>query len=644
MSTAAPLQNLAAKLQAPSSSTHAGLLLQRKCACGSPTASLTGECAECKSKKFLQAKLTIGASNDPLEQEADRVADQVMAASAHPTVSGAPPRIQRFSGHANGEMDAAPASVDRVIAGSGRPLEPALRQDMEQRFGHNFSRVRVHSGVAAGQSARDVSANAYAVGQNIVFGAGRFAPGTHEGRRLIAHELTHVLQQSDTQDGSASEKSEQSTRFPIHSRPAPNAPSSSRRRLEFESSAHLHVARQQKPGSDSAAEPTPDESVEDKWKGTPVSEIMISLARHRVGFRIPQGILLGTVKTDLAVGKYEVTPDLAKQQWNIQGPGVKTGLRFDVDLTESSAQPWTLLYPAKLTLNVTSGVVDPKTAADLLKDPLFPYEDGGEAKPSGPVVGIDDYETIELVKATVAPTGSKVKDTPPYYKVKYRDKSERLLVYAELSPKMRAQLRPLFEKADEEFLLFAEQTFPMWWSIVGTVPLVQMPASGARPYIPKRVPLAPREPSTPVPAGELPAVPGAPGSKSGELKVPAGTVMSDAQAFTQARNARNTMVEAYNQMSKAKRSEIAAVTGGVNIETGQVAGGYNTGGRCAEDMVVERLGGDASKIRFSEAIRPRYGQQQQKVCLGCQGKYPKEQFPEGAIFEGSDPPMPKAGQ
>ena len=102
MSTAAPLQTLAAaKPKSLSTSTHAGLLLQRKCACGSPTASLTGECAECKSKKRLQTKLTIGASNDPLEQEADRVADQVLAAPAHPAVSGAPPRIQRFTGQAS---------------------------------------------------------------------------------------------------------------------------------------------------------------------------------------------------------------------------------------------------------------------------------------------------------------------------------------------------------------------------------------------------------------------------------------------------------------------------------------------------------------------------------------------------------------
>ena len=173
-------------------------LLQRKCACGAGASSLTGECEECSKKKMvgLQTKLRINEPGDAYEQEADRVADQVLAKPAHPDVSSAPPRIQRFSGQPSGQTGAAPASVDRVLAGPGRPLEPALRQDMEQRFGHDFSRVRVHSGAAAEQSAREVNANAYTVGHNIVFGAGRFAPGTHEGRRLIAHELTHVVQQS----------------------------------------------------------------------------------------------------------------------------------------------------------------------------------------------------------------------------------------------------------------------------------------------------------------------------------------------------------------------------------------------------------------------------------------------------------------
>ena len=173
------------------SPAHRGIL-QRKCACGG-SLGVSGICEECQGKR-LQRKLTIGASNDPLEMEADRVADQVLAAPEHAAVSSIAPRIQRFTGHSR-DAGIAPASVDRVLSGSGRPLEPALRQDMEQRFGHDFSTVRIYSGGAAEQSARDVSAQAYTVGQNVVFGAGRFAPGTHQGRRLIAHELTHVVQQ-----------------------------------------------------------------------------------------------------------------------------------------------------------------------------------------------------------------------------------------------------------------------------------------------------------------------------------------------------------------------------------------------------------------------------------------------------------------
>lgn len=220
MSTAAFLQNAAVKPQQSSHLGHGGRLLQRKCACGSPTSSLTGECEECNSKAGLQAKLTIGASNDPLEQEADRVADQVLAAPANAAISGAPPRIQRFTGQSTGEADTTPPSVERVLASPGRPLDPALRQNMEQRFGHDFSRVRVHTGGAAQQSARDLNANAYTLGHNIVFGAGRFAPGMHHGRQLIAHELAHVVQRSGSHRARVRQGSEQRSLSSISPAPA----------------------------------------------------------------------------------------------------------------------------------------------------------------------------------------------------------------------------------------------------------------------------------------------------------------------------------------------------------------------------------------------------------------------------------------
>jgi Domain of unknown function (DUF4157) len=187
-------EHSAAQPQKVSTPVHGGAL-QRKCACGNHTIA-RGECTECSHKKRLglQSKLRINEPGDIYEQEADRIADQVMAVPAHAAVSGTPPRIQRFAKQPVGESGTAPASVDSVLAGSGRPLERALRRDMEQRFGHDFSRVRVHSGAPAEQSARDVMAHAYTVGHDIVFGAGQYAPKTHLGRRLIAHELTHVVQ------------------------------------------------------------------------------------------------------------------------------------------------------------------------------------------------------------------------------------------------------------------------------------------------------------------------------------------------------------------------------------------------------------------------------------------------------------------
>lgn len=170
-------------------------VLQRKCACGNHTVT-GGECTECaKKKSALQRKLTIGASNDPLEQEADKVANQVMAIPLNSGIKSSLPRIQRYSGKAAAGADSVPTSVNSVLTSSGSSLEPALRQGMEQRFGHDFSQVRIHTDSAAEQSAQEVNAHAYTVGNHVVFATGKFMPGTQEGQRLIAHELTHIIQQ-----------------------------------------------------------------------------------------------------------------------------------------------------------------------------------------------------------------------------------------------------------------------------------------------------------------------------------------------------------------------------------------------------------------------------------------------------------------
>lgn len=162
----------------------------------------------------IQTKLVFNKPGDEYEQEADRVAEQVMRMPepqlqrACPCGGGCPKcqtnqpsqeheRLQtkRVQASDTGQI-AAPPSVHEVLAAPGQPLDPTTRGFVEPRFGHDFSKARVHSGAAAKRTARDVSAPAYTVGHNIVFGAGRFEPGTHEGRRLLAHELAHVLQQS----------------------------------------------------------------------------------------------------------------------------------------------------------------------------------------------------------------------------------------------------------------------------------------------------------------------------------------------------------------------------------------------------------------------------------------------------------------
>lgn len=172
-----------------------GLRLQRKCTCGTHTSG-AGNCAECKKKEVrVQTKLRVGQARDTYEQEADRIADRVTAASAYRSIGSAPPRIQRVSSDLDGLMSTVPPSVDQVLASPGRPLDAAVRTDMEQRFGHDFSRVRVHGDSLASESAQAMQARAYTAGNHVVFNAGEYEPGSRPGRHLLAHELTHVVQQ-----------------------------------------------------------------------------------------------------------------------------------------------------------------------------------------------------------------------------------------------------------------------------------------------------------------------------------------------------------------------------------------------------------------------------------------------------------------
>ena len=130
--------------------------------------------------RMMQAKLKVNKPGDVYEREADRISDQVQATQTPALVSGAP-GIQRVVAQPVAETATAPASVDHALASAGKPLDPTIQREMEQRFGCDFSRVRVHTGPIAEQSARDVNARAYTVGNSLVFGAGEFDPGLARG-------------------------------------------------------------------------------------------------------------------------------------------------------------------------------------------------------------------------------------------------------------------------------------------------------------------------------------------------------------------------------------------------------------------------------------------------------------------------------
>jgi hypothetical protein len=91
-----------------------------------------------------------------------------------------------------------PPIVHQALRSPGQPLDDGARRFMESRFGHDFNRVRVHSDAQAAAAARSVDSLAFTVGPQLVFGAGQYAPATAAGRRLLAHELTHVLQQGSS--------------------------------------------------------------------------------------------------------------------------------------------------------------------------------------------------------------------------------------------------------------------------------------------------------------------------------------------------------------------------------------------------------------------------------------------------------------
>jgi hypothetical protein len=198
-------------------------LLQCKsaCACG-------GGCPRCEQERKppLQTKLNISTPGDHYEQEADRIAEQVMRmpepqseATLIASASNPASLLRRKCAACDEEQKVALPDEEKAVQrqefaedaprltpeidahinslrGKGEPLPESMRAFFEPRFGQDFSQVRVHTDAKAAESARALKARAYTLGRDIVFGEAQYAPGTSAGQTLLAHELTHVMQQT----------------------------------------------------------------------------------------------------------------------------------------------------------------------------------------------------------------------------------------------------------------------------------------------------------------------------------------------------------------------------------------------------------------------------------------------------------------
>jgi Domain of unknown function (DUF4157) len=187
----------------------------------------------------VQTKLAFSQPGDAFEREADRVAEQVMRTprTSSPegrATAGRPPDISRRAGQGHTkhvarqpaedeetlvspedeideadllslkevpgtshEMSTGLATQIQSLRGGGQPLASDLRAFFEPRFSYDFSQVRVHTDARAAQTARELNARAYTLGRDVAFAPGEYRPQTPEGRTLLAHELTHVVQQGD---------------------------------------------------------------------------------------------------------------------------------------------------------------------------------------------------------------------------------------------------------------------------------------------------------------------------------------------------------------------------------------------------------------------------------------------------------------
>jgi hypothetical protein len=224
MQSFAKVSQSARRASSPRGREAAPRLLQRApqrlhraaCACGGTCPRCSGDA---KAAVTLQPKLTVSQPGDAFEQEADRVADQIVNGAGNSSMQpGSGPHsvqrmcsdceeedkeesVQRKSGSgADATVSSEAQSYIQSMDSGGASLSEPETQYYEPRFGRSFGNVKIHTGGAADKAARSINARAFTVGSNIAFANGEYDSGSVSGRKLLAHELTHTLQQSSGAD------------------------------------------------------------------------------------------------------------------------------------------------------------------------------------------------------------------------------------------------------------------------------------------------------------------------------------------------------------------------------------------------------------------------------------------------------------
>lgn len=185
--------------QTTQNTTPAVGVIQRKCDCGAKK-GVEGSCPDCeKSARLGQESVRLGPQGDSYEKEADHVADSVVTGTPVPRIHGmaeskGEEAVQAKSVGPPAAFSPVTRAADAVRTG-GAPLGSSVRSDFEPHFGRSLADVRIHTGTQAQNAARGINASAYTHRNNIAFAPGQYAPSTQEGRHLLAHELTHTIQQ-----------------------------------------------------------------------------------------------------------------------------------------------------------------------------------------------------------------------------------------------------------------------------------------------------------------------------------------------------------------------------------------------------------------------------------------------------------------